>query len=182
MRSCRNALLSVTALGALAYALGSAQVAQADGSHGRWERPWGAEFAAGSSLSGGRVGASGLAALRYAHSLSLEVGADYAARRSALTAELGLRPLFPALWLLDRQTGNAWLDHSLESLALFLGSAVPLRRHGREAHLQLGAGFRLPLRLWGLGLRCDYRRRWVRGEGHALPAHWLQAALSWQTH
>lgn len=83
---------------------------------------------------------------------------------------LELRPLWPALFLMDMSTGHRFVDLTLQSLSVELGAAVSPLGEGRGVGFAWGLGLELPLgpsaRLpGGLWLRLAVRR--VRA-----PASW----------
>lgn len=94
-----------------------------------------------------------------------------------LVAGIELRPLWPALFLLDASIGREWLDLFLQSLSIELGAAwLPLG--GDDPGVAFAWGLVLDVPLWlpsrapaplsGLGLRLQLRR--VRVDGRALEA------------
>lgn len=68
--------------------------------------------------------------------------------RRALAAGVELRPLFLAKWLQGKETGNAWLDLTIDSFGLELG-AVFLQpsgsRFASRPGLQAGLGIQVPI-------------------------------------
>lgn len=95
----------------------------------------------------------------------------------ALVAGVELRPLWPAIFLLDASIGREWFDLFLQSVSVELGAAwLPLG--GDAPGLAFAWGLALDLPLWlpsrapqplsGLGLRLQLRR--VRVDDRALEA------------
>jgi hypothetical protein len=95
--------------------------------------------------------------------------------RRAFLAGIELRPLFPIRFLKAQQTGRGFVDLTLDSIALDVGTWWPIREATavRRPGMYVGAAFELPLfaRASGLWLRFSGQLRWAapRLEGDADP-------------
>lgn len=68
--------------------------------------------------------------------------------KRALAIGVELRPLFLARWAQGLESGNAWLDLTVDSFALELGAVLMQpagRPFGRSPGLQIGVGFEIPI-------------------------------------
>jgi len=68
--------------------------------------------------------------------------------RRALAGGIELRPLFLAKWLQGKETGNAYLDLTIDSLGLELGAVFlqpAFTSFGSKPGLQAGLGLQVPL-------------------------------------
>jgi len=75
------------------------------------------------------------------------LGSDAEPRR-AFAMGLEIRPLFLARWANGLESGNAWLDLTIDSLGLELGAVFvePAgRSFGKSPGLQAGIGFQIPI-------------------------------------
>lgn len=148
--------------GATAVALTVAAPATAgDGAYGRLSADGSLAGHVGGVRLGGAFGGSADLRLRYLEAAG--VGVAFAATGDArvLSLPFELRPLFPIRFLKDRETGAAFADLTLDSLAfeigpswdlsqarpgLLLGGAIELPFSGSASglFLRLGVGARIP--------------------------------------
>ncbi|MCA9531060.1 MAG: hypothetical protein KC543_13060 [Myxococcales bacterium] len=172
-----------------------------DGLYGRWDRDLTLSVEAGGALgwfagvprAGGvrrEWSVVGTVRARFfdaaGPSLAVRYGPD--AGRD-LFAAIELRPLFPALFLLDRFTGHERLDLTLQSLGAELGAVTPLDGAGHVA-FAWALGVETPLVLVhhtarGLWLRAAVRRVRVHPSARHVglgspPSSWtLTLSLAW---
>lgn len=140
----------------LLYALSSASAqpeqgsvtSSSDGAYGRFDRDLQVAIVLGGGARSDGSSWTGAGVLELRPRWLDAAGPFFAARwgpaaGADLAFGLEMRPLWPALFLLDLSTGIEWLDLSLQSLGLDLGMALsPL-----GAGSTVGIGF-----VWGLGL------------------------------
>lgn len=112
--------------------------------------------------------------------------------RRALATGIELRPLFIARWLQGLQSGNAYLDMTVDSLALELGAVFMEPTGGKlgsRPGLQLGAGMTVPILPHASGPVIGFHGgvRWSDAalggqalEGPSDRAMYLLVTLAWQ--
>ncbi len=163
----------------------SASVAEAqrgDGAYGRWDAFVTVEGAVGAVASvrdeAWRVGPAVELRTRILDAAGPFVAFQWdRLGEGTLVAGVELRPLWPAIFLLDASIGREWLDLFLQSVSVELGAAwLPVG--GDAPGVAFAWGLALDLPLWlpsrapeplsGLGLRLQLRR--VRVDGRALEA------------
>lgn len=143
---------------------GGSALADDDGVYGRFDHGLVFALGAGGSISAnGEVRAEGEVRMRFLDAagpvLSLSGAPD---RQTFVLAGIELRPLFPALFLLDAWSGNEWVDVFVQSIGIELGAAF-FPGNGGVA-FAYGFSVELPLALSrpgpfdGLGLRIAARR------------------------
>ncbi|MCB9602763.1 MAG: hypothetical protein H6721_11900 [Sandaracinus sp.] len=162
----------------LATSLGTARAQDGDGAYERWDAYVTVEATAG-ALAHARDGTWELGPLVELRTRILDAAGPFvayqwdAAGESTLVAGIELRPLWPALFLLDASTGREWVDLFVQSLSVELGVALtPLGDPG----LAFAWGLSIDVPLWlpsrapgrGLGLRLQMRR--IRVDENALEA------------
>ncbi len=138
-----------------------------DGLYGRWDQDFTLEIGLGGGVTfaDGAEGASMMAELRLR---IIDAAGPFLAGRwgpnagESLVVGVELRPLFPALFLMDASTGRERLDLFLQSLGLEIGAAFFLDGSA-DAGLAIGVGLEVPLVLpsrWaqGVWLRLAARR------------------------
>ncbi len=143
-----------------------AQSHQGDGAYGRFDHGLVFHLAAGASWTPDEepaVAFEGQARALFLGAagpqLQLRAAPD---RATLLVAGVSLRPLFPALFLLDMSTGNEWLDTFIQSVGVDVGVAFYPSEDQRA--FALGLGLSVPLVLHrpgpfdGLALRLHARR------------------------
>lgn len=157
-------LFAAALLGTSSGIFGSTALADDDGVYGRFDHGLVFALGAGGSLStNGELRAEGEVRIRILDaagpSLSISGGPD---RQTFVLAGIELRPLFPALFLLDAWSGNEWLDVFLQSIGIDLGAAFFPGSGG--VAFAYGFSVEVPLALSapgafdGLGLRIAARR------------------------
>lgn len=171
MRTSTSTLAMRTTVGLLALFVIDASPASADRGDGAYQRvDRGMTFslvAGATATSGGDTWRGGLAAELRARVLDA-AGPVVALRWGPEASEyvffgIELRPLFPALFLLDLSTGNEWFDLFVQSFGVELG-AVWWPRDGAGVGLGVGLAIDVPLVLpqrgtfRGLALRLSARR------------------------
>lgn len=138
-----------------------------DGLYGRWDQDFTLEVGLGGGVTfvDDREAASLMAELRLR---IIDAAGPFLAARwgpdagESLVVGVELRPLFPALFLMDLSTGRERLDLFVQSLGLEIGAAFFLDGEV-DAGLAIGMGLELPLVLpsqWaqGVWLRVAARR------------------------
>ncbi|MCB9617685.1 MAG: hypothetical protein H6722_35065 [Sandaracinus sp.] len=158
--------------------LGTARAQDGDGAYERWDAYVTIEAAAG-ALAHSRDGSWELGPVVELRTRILDAAGPFVAYQwdsvgqSTLVAGIELRPLWPALFLLDASTGREWVDLFLQSLSVELGVALtPLDDPG----LAFAWGLSIDVPLWlpsrapgrGVGLRLQMRR--IRVDENALEA------------
>lgn len=142
---CLVALLCV-----LASPAGRAR-AEGDGVYGRLDRDvwWSVGAIGGARLDGGDAQGlvEGELRARYLDAAGPVVAGSYlpGSRVGRLFVGLELRPFFPARFLMNLASGNAWLDLFVDSIGVELG--VAFGPWGPGAELDAGTAF-----AWGLGV------------------------------
>lgn len=170
-----------------------------DTSHGRIEGDVSASAAAGATL--GPRGPRAAADLRLRYIWTAGVFATYedgplfgsaAEPRRAFAAGVELRPLFLARWLQGWETGNGYVDLTIDSFALELGAVFlePVgRSFGSKPGLQAGLGLTIPVLPHATGpvIGLHAGARWSDSAlgGHTLEGPsdrslYLQLTLGWQ--
>jgi hypothetical protein len=162
-----------------------------DGLYGRWDRDLVLALGAGggATVAGGDAApiVAGEARLRFLGAAGPVVSGAWArGAQSHLFVGVELRPLFPALFLLDLSTNRPFVDLLLQSISVELGPAFLLDGHGSTG---LGVGLALEVPLiyptvfaQGLWLRLDARRVLASAEWASINgptrSHWaLMATL-----
>lgn len=149
----RVVIASLLVVGLLGMAVPSARADDGDGLYRRFD----GDFTLSAGAGGGVVTASRMNArgavwadfrARYLDTAGLYLAPEWRPDAfGVLGVGVDLRPLFPALFLLDASTGSAWLDLLLGSVGVDLGVALlPLDDDVRAA-LAVGFGFDVPLLL-----------------------------------
>jgi hypothetical protein len=184
--------------------LGAARTARADEggvdtSHGRIEGDLSTSAAVGAAF--GPRGPRAAADLRLRYIWTAGVFATYedgplfgssSEPRRVFAGGIELRPLFLARWLQGWETGNAYLDMTLDSLGLELGAVFlePVgRSFGSKPGLQAGLGLTVPVLPHATGpvIGIHAGARWSDSalggrtlEGPSDRALYLQLTLGWQ--
>jgi hypothetical protein len=190
LRSSR--VRSALVLAFVCLVLGLAQPANAqdgDGAYERWDSYVTVELTAG-ALASTRDGQWRIGPVAELRTRILDAAGPFvafqwdAAGEGTVVAGIELRPLWPALFLLDASIGNEWLDLFVQSLSVELGAAfLPLGADDPGLAFAWGAAIdlpfvlpsRAPAPLHGVGLRLQLRR--VRVDERALEAP--EAADAW---
>ncbi|MBX3246398.1 MAG: hypothetical protein KF901_04375 [Myxococcales bacterium] len=181
MRSPRSFAWLLLPLLALAAAPAEAQ--PGDGAYRRWDAFVGLEVGAGAAASR-RQDAWSAGPVVELRARVLDAAGPFvsfgwdADATSALAFGVELRPLWPALFLLDRSTGRERLDLWLQSWSLDLGAALgPLVGEGRGLAMIWGLACDVPLSrpsrsrgaFRGAGLRLFARQTIVRASAPEAP-------------
>lgn len=159
-----------------------AQPRDGDGAYERWDSYVTVELAAGAMAStrdgDWRVGPVAELRTRVLDAAGPFVAFQWdALGEGTLVAGIELRPLWPALFLLDASIGHEWLDLFVQSISVELGAAfLPLGADDPGVAFAWGAAIDLPFvppsrasaPLQGVGLRLQLRR--VRVDERALEA------------
>jgi len=169
----------------LSLAAACVLLAAGDGAYGRLDGDltFAGGLSAGVVAHDGRALAGGDLRLRYLDAAGIAFAyeeADAFGRtskqgtlRRAFLAGVELRPLFPIRFLKAQQTGKGFLDLTLDSIALDVGTWLPVREatSTRRFGMYAGLAFEMPLfaRASGLWLRFSGQLRWAapRLEGDA---------------
>lgn len=167
----------------IAFAATPAHAQRGDGAYRRWDAFLALEVGAGAAVSrrGESWSAGPVAEIRArvidAAGPFVSFGWD-AETQSAVAFGVELRPLWPALFLLDRSTGRERLDLWLQSISLDLGAALgPLAQEGQGLAMIWGLAFDVPLTrpsrttgaFRGVGLRLFARQTVVRESAPEAP-------------
>ena len=166
-RALIAAVIAITALPAIGRA------GDGDGAYRRWDHNTFVVMGVGGGTvhRGGELGGTLAASVRVRIA---DAAGPFAAFRWSPTLGnhllLGaeLRPLWPALFLLDLSTGHEWLDLTLQSIGVELGVALLPLDQSLGAGFGMGFGIELPLNLpsatgghfHGVALRLAARRVW----------------------
>lgn len=160
----------------------AAHAQDGDGAYERWDSYVTVEVTAG-ALATTRDGEWHLGPVAELRTRILDAAGPFVAFQwdsfgeGTLVAGIELRPLWPALFLLDASIGREWVDLFVQSISVELGAAfLPLGADDPGVAFAWGAAIDLPLLvpsrapapLQGLGLRLQLRR--IRVDGRALEA------------
>jgi hypothetical protein len=177
----RSATLALFVVLGLAYPA-HAQDRDGDGAYERWDSYVTLELTAG-AMASTRDGEWRLGPAAELRTRVLDAAGPFVAFQwdalgeGTLVAGVELRPLWPALFLLDASIGHEWLDLFVQSISVELGAAfLPLGEADPGVAFAWGAAIDLPFvlpsrasaPLQGVGLRLQLRR--VRVEERALEA------------
>jgi hypothetical protein len=175
------------ALGAASVALLCAKSAPAELSDGAYGRFDGDTDLSVSAFAGTRDGAGWIVGAS-ARALYLSTAGPYALfdaapsgdRDRALGIGMTLRPLFLPRWGSDLERGPAWLDLSLDSIAVDLGARWDLYPdRPRAPGAELGLSFEVPLAGRAIGPFVGMRGalQWPKADGRAIATGTL--SVSW---
>jgi len=197
--SRKEARAAVASAALTALACGQARAADRDTADGRVDGDLAVSLGAGATL--GPRAPRGEAELRLRYLWTAGVFVTYedgpllgsaASPRRVLAAGLELRPLFLARWLQGKETGNAYLDLTIDSFGLELGAVFTqpdARPFGATPGLQAGVGLELPVfpRATGPVIGLHGGARWSDAALSAAPlggpadrALYLSITLAWQ--
>ncbi len=142
--------------------------AEGDGLYGRFDTDLrlagnvGGDFTPSSNPSDVALHVS--ARMRLLYAAGLGIGTSLGPRGGEGFAGLELRPLFPALFLMDAFSGDAWMDLTIQSLGLEVGLWTPIEGFGARwspyAALSLESPLRPPNRR-GPSLWARLEARWL---------------------
>lgn len=180
--------LALAALVTFLWGAGIASAQSGDGVYRRWDSD--VAIAISGGLEGGARGLQGVGALRLR--IADAAGPMVSLRHGAEGTELGfgvtLRPLWPALFLLDMSSGRRFWDLLLQSISIEpqVAYIAPHDADAKAWGFALGLGVEVPL--WvpesgvvqRLGLRLGYRRVWAperwNGAAQRDRGHWSAGA------
>ena len=154
---------------AILAAASSLRAGDGDGAYGRLSADGSLAGHVGGVIVGQKPGAGADLRLRYLEAAGIGVAFAYTSEVRVLSIPFELRPLFPIRFLKAQETGHAFGDLTLDSLALEIGPSWDLSH--RRPGLLLGLAVELPLmgsarglfaRL-GFGLRFSAAK--LEGEG-----------------
>ena len=160
-------MIVVSIVGALmAFATPADAQRDGDGLYGRWDRPLQLSVGAGPAISWiedeTHVGLAADLRLMVANMAGVVVASRWAPDAGQyLVVGIGLRPLFPMLFLLDLSIGNEFADLFIQSLYLEVGPAFLLDGN-RSVGLAVGFGLSAPLYRPLQGLQGIWLRLGVR--------------------
>ncbi|MCS6798383.1 MAG: hypothetical protein NZ898_07620 [Myxococcota bacterium] len=177
----------MTVLSALIVTSAARARAEGDGAYGRLDADvtLHASLGAGAVLATGESAAVARLGARWVESAGAWTAAEWRPNGGSalLSAGVALRPLFPALFLLDRSTGIDWVDLTVQSVGLELGVVWGPLGAGAGAALQVGASLEAPLVRWkgadGLYLALGVRWRGAHAQDVAAPHGGAREVIAW---
>ncbi len=128
---------------AILAAAPSLRAADGDGAYGRLSADGSLAGHLGGATVGSRFGAAADLRLRYLEAAGVGVAFTTTADTRVLSIPFELRPLFPIRFLKAQETGHAFADLTLDSIALELGPSWDLSH--KHPGLWLGLSVELPL-------------------------------------